>query len=263
MPAKRQSIRVPEIRNHYKENTNKKSVSRGRVGGVGCFAVSLPSTISLDSIATQQEGIYYLNANTTISSNQTLHIKMGQQLRSNKTPAQINGNIIPGTYFTLTNNGTIILDTGNDTIPSGMITTINQNLSSFPSTVAFTNTGTITCNTQSNLLINGMVNSGTININGIGAVITIPADASSTCNFTNTNTGIINNNKGVIFFSNTFMNSGTITNNSVIYIGSLGVGGTLINQSGGTIDNRNGTITKNSGSTFTNNGTYKGPPPAS
>ena len=65
MPAKRQSIRIPEIRNHYKENTNKKSVSRGRVGGVGCFAVS-QSTISLDSIATQQEGqegIYYLNAN--------------------------------------------------------------------------------------------------------------------------------------------------------------------------------------------------------
>ena len=262
MPAKRQSIRIPEIRNHYKENTNKKSVSRGRVGGVGCFAVS-QSTISLDSIATQQEGqegIYYLNANTTISSNQTLHIQMGQQLRSNKPPAQINGNIIPGTYFTLTNNGTIILDPGNGTIPSGSITTINQNLSSFPSTVAFTNTGTITCNTQSNLFINGMVNSGTININGIGAVITIPADASSTCNFTNT--GIINNN-GVIFFSNTFTNSGTITNNSAIYIGSLGVGGTLINQSVGTIDNRNGTITKNSGSTFTNNGTYKGPPPAS
>jgi hypothetical protein len=263
MPAKRQRISVPENRRHLKETTNRKSASRGRVGGVGCFGLpSDPSTIlSIDNIATlQQSGIYYLNADTTISSNQTLIIQPGQQLRFNKTPTQING---PGTYFTLTNNGTIILNASNSTtIPSGTITTINQNFSSSPSTVAFTNSGTITCYAQSNLFINGMVNSGTINI-GSGAVITIPADASSSCTFLNTSSGIINNNKGVIFFSNTFTNSGTITNNSAIYIGSLGVSGTLINTKSGTINNQNGTITKNvPGSTFTNNGgTYNGPLP--
>ena len=295
MPAKRQSIRTPETRNHYKENTNKKSVSRGRVGGVGCFGGPLdPSTIYIDSSIATQVGTtqtWYLNGNTFISTAQTLIIKPGQQLRLN------NVTVKPPQYYTLTNNGTINLlanTTGNPNVVPASINTSGAPPNSPPS--LSNPSGTIICNSQTNLQLNGMINGGTITINGGNIFSTIGKF---------TNNGIININKwSSFFFSNSFSNGlfGTINNKgninigTVAYYGSSGAvnNGTLTNQNGGTITNQNGgnitignpagsgnaagngafinqlggtvtnngTITKVPGlSTFTNNGTYIGPQP--
>ena len=256
MPAKRQSIRVPEIRNHYKENTNQKSGSRDRVGGVGCFG--LPSTIiylSHASFATYGgSGIYYLNANTTISSTQTLILTTGQILYLNS----INGD----QQFSFTNNGTIIIQylEGNDGQASGGI---NASNSSFP----IINTGTIIINGFIFLLPTGptgMKNSGTIHVQSLGCIGVVG-------NFINT--GVITNKANDSGIGIGWGGNGTLTNAGIIRNksgGTISIGdayssnnGTLINQNGGTIINK-GTITKVPGlSTFTNNGTYKGPPPAS
>jgi hypothetical protein len=233
-----------------------------------------------------------LNGNTFISTAETLIIQPGQQLRLNNDNAQ------PPQYYTLTNNGAIILNTGNSGVVSASINTYGSS-PNYPNSLS-NPSGTITCNSGTNLLLNnGMINGGTININGGYIWSTIG-------NFINNN-GIININKGSFNFSGLFsnigpfgtinnegniiigtvayngssdaanagtlinQNGGTITNQKggIITIGALagpppsGVAcnGTFINQSGGTVTN-NGTITKVPGfSTFTNDGTYYGFPP--
>lgn len=297
MPANRYA--VPETRNYYKENTNRKSASRGRVGGVGCFGGPLdPSTKYIGDIATQvgNTPTWYLNGNTNISTAETLIIQPGQQLRLNNVTVQ------PPQYYKLTNNGTIILNantTGNTNLTNASINTFGSSAQGAPTNSLSNPSGTITCNKGTNLAINnGMTNGGIINLNG-GYI-------SSTSPFTNNN-GIININKmGSFIFSNSFSNIGpfgTINNNgnisigTVAYSGSSGTvnAGTLTNQSNGTITNQNGgiitigkpagpsgaacngtfinqfggivtnngTITKVPGiSTFTNQGTYSGPLPS-
>lgn len=272
MPAKRQRISVPETRNHIPENTNKKSASRGRPGGVGCFGLPpVPVTLYLADLDAKNDSIlgtenWYLQANTTILPYQTLIIKSGQFLLTYKPNTSQKA-------FTLTNNGTIV--------NGGIIIT----------TTPFINTGTITCNNQGQIQQGQIQLNSTVN-NNSGGIILNNGYLTIVGGFNNTGTikSIVNTNSSIgMYGSGSFNNNGTITmNNStdVIIIGLTGgvtltnagtinSGGniyignyagnittsTLINTNTGTITNT-GSITKSSGSTFTNNGgTYNGPLP--
>jgi len=264
MSHKRQPIRIPAIRNHIPENTNKKSASRGRPGGVGCFGLP-PGTLSLADLDAKNDSIlgptnWYLQANTTILPYQTLIIQPGQSLLTYKPATSQKA-------FTLTNNGKIV--------NGGLLTT----------STPFINTGTITCNNQGKIQLDSTVNNNSGGIILNNGYLTIAGGFNNTGTIksmvnTNSSIGMYGggsfNNNGTITMNNssdtiiigltggvTLTNAGTINSGGNIYIGNYAgniTTSTLINTNTGTITNT-GSITKSSGSTFTDNGTYIGPLP--